>query len=1098
MQLEINKNNQYEVPDIWIAQKNKHKIACLNGINSLKLSFFLNDINTCSFTIPRIVKNKLNNGYDSIEPKMLVLIVGFGWYELSVSIKNDGGYEVKEVTGKALESELQTKQIYNLEVNAADIEYDDYVVVKFYDPTNPSASLLHKVLDTVPTWTIGHVDEDLWIKQRSFSIDNQDIYSFLTGDVAEAFECFFIFDSFSRTVNAYVLENYGRNTNIYTSLSNLNNSVSVEVDDTKIITVYRVVGGEGIYINEVNPNGTDLIYDLSYYLDTKYMLQSTIDSYNNYKTAYNTNYEPYQAIMAELQGYVDTILNLQNKTPTDPTSTDWTQYGLTQLEDKQKQYENTCNDYITARFGTTDSPSYTTLYLPAYNTGEAIKAEIIVRKNQISAQETLRDNAIARRDAIQDILNIRNYFTYEGWQDVSNYFFIGTYSNDNYITTSIESDSERMATERALFNVASEELSKVARPQYSFTTNTNNPKLRKEFKPIVDGFELGNFIYVEVNEDYIAKMRLIGYTLDFDNIESIDVTYSDMISTSDYKSDIKSVLAQATSTSISVNSSKKKWNEAYNEGNYVYQMRKEGLNAALFAINNSDKQEVVVDEKGITGREFNDESQTYNPEQYRLVKNILAFTDDDWKTVRSVFGKITLNGVPCYGLIADALISNINISNVLKVSNTNNSITMDENGASFYNCGIVINNGLNTITLDAINGFEILKGTTSIVGLDINGDAYFKGKITGGSLNINDNCIITADGLLTANSANIIDGTFTGTLTSAAFNGGSININNKFTVDSEGYFTSTSGKIGGWNIGVNELNNHGTDASFKLFYGDNKSMQINRLGLHVFNRFSGNDEYLGGIVSSYFSTGTYCGMTLIQPSTSDYISIGYSDMTSPDDNIDTAIQDMVYTHNGFTTDDGHVEFQGFNFYKPLYIYGIAVSTADHTHTTLWNYSSGCGAYVSSNGNFASTAQKDLGASGAQWGTVYLASSPVVSSDKNAKNSISELDYVYKEIILKLKPVKYKYNNGTSNRWHTGFIAQDVENLLMELGITTNDFAGLIKSPVYEKINENGEYDITSNIINYIYSLRYEEFISPITSVIQELKEEIRILKENMS
>ena len=52
---------------------------------------------------------------------------------------------------------------------------------------------------------------------------------------------------------------------------------------------------------------------------------------------------------------------------------------------------------------------------------------------------------------------------------------------------------------------------------------------RREFEKLWDDFELGNFIRVEENDTYSVKMRLISYSIDFDNLQSIDVSYSDVI-----------------------------------------------------------------------------------------------------------------------------------------------------------------------------------------------------------------------------------------------------------------------------------------------------------------------------------------------------------------------------------------------------------------------------------------------------------------------------------------------------------------------------------------------------------------------------------------
>jgi phage minor structural protein len=79
-------------------------------------------------------------------------------------------------------------------------------------------------------------------------------------------------------------------------------------------------------------------------------------------------------------------------------------------------------------------------------------------------------------------------------------------------------------------------------------------------------------------------------------------------------------------------------------------------------------------------------------------------------------------------------------------------------------------------------------------------NGYFTGRITGGSMNINNKFIVDSNGNLTANDANIVNGSFSGNLNSASGNfignlsGGTINIGSgKFTVDTYGTLKSTSG-----------------------------------------------------------------------------------------------------------------------------------------------------------------------------------------------------------------------------------------------------------------------------------------------------------------
>lgn len=103
------------------------------------------------------------------------------------------------------------------------------------------------------------------------------------------------------------------------------------------------------------------------------------------------------------------------------------------------------------------------------------------------------------------------------------------------------------------------------------------------------------------------------------------------------------------------------------------------------------------------------------------------------------------------------------------------------------------------------------------------------------------------------------------------------------------------------------------------------------------------------------------------------------------------------------------------------------------------------------------------------GTWYLNGSTAVTSDANKKNSIEALPDKYSTLFDNLKPVRYKYNDGKSDRYHTGFIAQDVEQALTDSGVDSTDFAGFIR-------DKNGDC-----------FLRYEEFIALAVNEVQTLK-----------
>lgn len=125
--------------------------------------------------------------------------------------------------------------------------------------------------------------------------------------------------------------------------------------------------------------------------------------------------------------------------------------------------------------------------------------------------------------------------------------------------------------------------------------------------------------------------------------------------------------------------------------------------------------------------------------------------------------------------------------------------------------------------------------------------------------------------------------------------------------------------------------------------------------------------------------------------------------------------------------------------------------------------------------------------GKLYGTWVNNSGSAITSDKDLKYDIEKLENKYSLFFDMLKPIKYKYNDGTSGRFHTGFIAQDVEEAITKSGLTTNDFAGYLS---IKEMNKDGEE------ISYL-ALRYSEFIALCVNEIQALKAKVNNLEKEV-
>ena len=786
--------NNLEKPIIYIAKKDKTFLGTVSIYDDLSLIFNLNAYQTASFKIYRDINGKKYEHYDDFQEDRLIMVQGIGWYKIHVETNIENTGISKNITANSLECTLCNKRLIDFECNTGEILYDDYVKTIFYDPANPKGSLLNRVLNVAPSWSVGHVDATLANKQRSFDEDDVDVYSFLTGDVSEAFNCLFIFDTFNMTINAYDLDNYGDDTNIYVSMDNIAQSMTETIDENSIITCYRVNGGDGIYINEVNPNSTNKIYNFEYYLpEMKESIQNKVKAYNE---KYQSLKPQYEEIMKRLGDQIGVIQDLETRLPDSLDSKDWTKYGLEFLDSKVKSFKNIDEVYCAQGMNKPDSFNYN-LYQQNLENLNSVTAEYNKRKTEVDSATEVYNSIIAERNAIQSQLDMDKWFTKDEWKTLDSYVVEETYSNDNYIITDNTTDTERFDIERQLFDVAWKDLSKKCRPQYQYSSTLSNVLTIPQFKGFLKYFQLGNFIRMSTDYDTVIKLRLISFTVDYNDTSKIDVTFSDAIRVHDIYEDASSIQSQVNSAAMSFQFNKDQYDKSSKQSNWVSEMRKYGLDVATVQIHNAKNQSQTWDQTGMSFKMWNEQRNDFDPEQIKIINNLLCFSDDGFNTVKTAIGKIPIdkNGNYAYGLNAEVIFGKAIFGENLTIQNDTAKFLFDKNGFS-------ATSGNNSVRINPDKSgelFSICKGSNKQFYVDADGNVHFTGDlsgatgtfsglVSGGSINIgNGTFIVDSNGNMTANS-----GKFGGTLDGA-------------TGTFSGAIYASNGTIGGWTIGANSL-----------------------------------------------------------------------------------------------------------------------------------------------------------------------------------------------------------------------------------------------------------------------------------------------------
>lgn len=392
MNIVYDRYNQPIQSHVYLGTPNNKILCAINGIEESTFQLTQKFINTYELTFD-INENILiedehglsklvhSNVYDLVAWLMRVYVDNVGWFIMDApKISHDGIKETKTITCHSAEIEMEQHDLKNFKINQGttdsyemladnNVEKIDDVEfakeqIKFYNPNNPQLSLLDLVLKAggVYGWSIGEIDtipkiyrtykDGKYVETStllsdeigSFDIESQDVYSFFTQDMAQYFQCVFVFDFLHMKINAYHPENYGKNTNVNINFKNLQQSQDISVDDGKMFTRYYVQGSDDLGITYVN-FGSNYIENIDYYLNEKYFSSAFIQKYNLWKQDMENCRIDYIEATRKYNQQMKVITELYDRVPLDDCSTDWSTFTDDELKEAQANYQAQLKGY---------------------------------------------------------------------------------------------------------------------------------------------------------------------------------------------------------------------------------------------------------------------------------------------------------------------------------------------------------------------------------------------------------------------------------------------------------------------------------------------------------------------------------------------------------------------------------------------------------------------------------------------------------------------------------------------------------------------------------------------------------------------------------
>lgn len=387
---------------------------------------------------------------------------------------------------------------------------------------------------------------------------------------------------------------------------------------------------------------------------------------------------------------------------------------------------------------------YNELYIPYYIKLGAIEAEIKVRSEEITvitgfynkdgqlSAEGIQTFLDSEKNKIQNALDFEKYCGEDLWLEFIAYRREDTYKNDNYISDGLN-NAELFKNALDFIEVAQKDILKSATSQHKIAANLKNLLVIKEFEPIVDYFEVGNWIRVRIDNE-VYKLRLISYKIDFENLDKIVVEFSDALKTSD-SVDQKNLIKKASSMSTTYNSVKRQASQGAKSQSILSDWFENGLSATNTKIvGGANWQSQIWDKHGMLFREYNDVLDDYSPLQLKIINSTIAITSDNWETTKAAVGYFSYRDAKtnelkyAYGINGETIIGKLIIGENLGIYNKNGNLTFNENG-------FIVSNGISSIAINPNQEsiFTLSNQSGNIISMDDEGNGIFNGKIIANS-----------------------------------------------------------------------------------------------------------------------------------------------------------------------------------------------------------------------------------------------------------------------------------------------------------------------------------------------------------------------------
>lgn len=505
-------------------------------------------------------------------------------------------------------------------------------------------------------YTNGLQEPQYATKYRSFEKGTQKWLKFLRENVESAYDVIFDFDTYNRELYCYATKEIGKNTGIKLTYQNYLEEMQIQPDYDNVVSKLWV-SSEKCKISDVNPIGTDYIYDFSYFENNGLLTEECCEALQRYRQVVSTS----ENNLAELRANRNTAVKRRIRLETE-------------LHEKEIKYSDVSN--VLAVYIKENNQNKVAEY-GKYKAD--YEKEITQLLSDISNQKDYIESLDREIDSYLKKVSLETCYDENG--QIFNEELL-TELQLNTIEKELKDESFLVAQD--LYNYALEQLNNWNGVQLQLDLNINGLKERMVIPKDMSWNEIikvGNFFTVI---DFEEPQRIVGvkYSPKEDTIKDIEL--SNTLERVDSYSKLNDLSVVLTEAEYTMDNMKDIWQESGNVNEFVKKMQTTYLDNVATGIKGRN-QNCILDMT--SGSIFVIDATDKNNQVY-IGSGLIAFTDNNWLTAKTCLDK--------EGLVANYLVGQITLSKKLYVTSDNGEFYIGDMNNGSQGFGLRIKDGEQT------------------------------------------------------------------------------------------------------------------------------------------------------------------------------------------------------------------------------------------------------------------------------------------------------------------------------------------------------------------------------------------------------------------